>query len=109
MKNSKYIFHILFVLFHILLVIVALYVDSQRDNFSFLLKLQKYIPSMKYMAFFGLILLGVNYLLILVDRRSHNQEAESLKKENNVLKAKMFDLQEAQKESKPSGTSEKAE
>jgi hypothetical protein len=105
MKKSKLIFHILFVLFHVALFIIAVYVYTQRDNFSFLLKVQTYITYMPYMAFVGLVLLGLNYLFIMIKNRTFSKEMESVKKENNLLKAKMFDLQEAQKETRQAPSS----
>ena len=50
---------------------------------------------MTYAAVFGLVLFGINMLLISMEARSFKSKMDKLENEKNSLKAKMFDLQEA--------------
>jgi hypothetical protein len=73
--------------------------DSQKENFQFLINMQKRIWMLKYGS---LVLLGMfifNIILHIRDVRRHRKEREAMDKEVNTLKAKMFDIQESSRAS----------
>ena len=62
---------------------------------------------LKYASFFGLLLLIID---LVWDRRvaqRHKQEKDQLQNEVNTLKAKLFDMQEAGKQSSAPSTQQK--
>ncbi|MEO1053560.1 MAG: hypothetical protein AAFX87_23195 [Bacteroidota bacterium] len=89
------IIYIIFLAYHISLVAVSIVMEIQMSDFGFLLKVQKLIPWAKYITLLGVLILFVDFLFVKISKRAHNKELETLKKTNNELKAKMFDLQEA--------------
>ncbi|HLT81709.1 MAG TPA: hypothetical protein VKZ86_11805 [Cyclobacteriaceae bacterium] len=97
MSNNRIIFYCIFAAFHLFLFFFSLYVDSQRENVQFLLTLQSKIWMLKYGSFLGLLLLGVAVLWDWRDMRAHRKEKDQLNHEINVLKAKLFDIQEEQR------------
>ena len=70
-------------------------VDGHMD----LLGLLKYIPSFKLITFLGLILLAADVFWYILEKRANRKAQAELEKENNVLKAKIYDFQEAAKAS----------
>lgn len=100
MKKPKLIFYLIFGIFHLFTFLSTLYLDTQSENLGFLFKIQKYIPLMKYWALLGLVLIIIDMVMASFSQRTHQKDLEALEKENNTLKAKMFDLQEARRETK---------
>jgi len=68
-------------------------VDGHMD----LLGLLKFIKWFKYIAFLGIVLFIIDFIWYLVDRRTTSRREEELVRENNILKAKVYDFQEAAK------------
>ncbi|QSE98913.1 hypothetical protein [Fulvivirga lutea] len=106
MKKPKSIFLIIYFIFHVLLLVVSIYVNYRSEDFEFLLWLRGKMDLMVYVSAIGMILFFVNVLISGLDARSHSKEKSALEQEVNALKAKMFDLQEAtstpkKKEAKP--------
>ena len=97
MKKYRLIFYIIFFFFHVFLFSFSLYVDSQSENFGYLLKLQGYIQYMKYGTFFGLILVSIDFMMDKIEIGKLNKKMESLRNESNSWKAQMYDLQNAAK------------
>lgn len=97
MKKNRLIFYSFFALFHLFIFFFSLYVDGQKDNFHFLISLQKKIWLLKYGSFIGLVLLAIDVVWLMRGERKHGQEKKHLEHEVNSLKAKIFDLQEAAK------------
>jgi protein subunit release factor A len=71
--------------------------DGQKENFQFLLEMQGRIWMLKYGSLILLILMATNVVLHYRDNRRHLKEKEQLMHELNVLKAKVYDFQEAGK------------
>jgi len=71
--------------------------DSQKDNFAFLIDMQGRIWMLKYCSFILLILFATNIILHVRDNRRNTKEKGLLTQELNTLKAKMYDLQEGKK------------
>lgn len=99
MKNPKKTLFYLFLAYNALLFIGSMYVDSKQNDLGFLLNFKSYIPWMKYITFSGLVLFLVSYVVINRDIRLIGGEVTKSKDEHTMLKAKLFDLQEASKSS----------
>lgn len=94
MKNPGKTLIYLFLTFHLLHFIGALYIDSRQDDLSFLLSMKGYISWMKYFALSGLVLFISAYFIVTRDARILTKSLENSKEEQTALKAKLFDLQE---------------
>lgn len=99
--KKRIIFYIIFSTFHLFLFFFSLYVDSKKDDLSFLLTLQSKIWMLKYASLFGLLLLVIDLLWDRWVLRKHKQEKDQLQHEVNALKAKLFDMQETAKQPAP--------
>jgi hypothetical protein len=97
MKKNRLIFYVIFGLFHLSLVIFSFYVESNRNDFSFLSQMLSLLTYMKYGAILGLLLLIADVIWEFVVLRAKDKEKGELVDEINTLKAKLFDLQEAAK------------
>ncbi len=99
MKNPRKTLFYLFLAYNALLFVGSMYVDSKQDDLGFLLNFKSYIPWMKYITFSGLILFLVSYVVVNREIRLIGSEVRKSKDEHTMLKAKLFDLQEAGKSS----------
>ena len=95
MKKPKSIFFLFYLLFHIALLVVSIYVNYRSEDFEFLLYLRGKMSMMVYVSALGLILFFINLVFSGLDGRTSAKEKAALEQEVNALKAKMFDLQEA--------------
>ena len=99
MKNPRKTIIYLFLIFHLLHFIGALYIDARQDDLGFLLSIKGYLPWMKYFALSGIVLFLVAYIVVLRDTRFLRRELTQAREEHTALKAKLFDYQEAAKKS----------
>jgi hypothetical protein len=97
MKKSRLIFFAVFGAFHLFLVILTTYIDSQKGDFAFLTELLGFLPLMKWGAFLGFTLLVIDVVWSWIINRDSQKEKDALTHELHTLKAKLFDLQEAEK------------
>jgi hypothetical protein len=97
MKKNRLIFYAVFGAFHLFLVFFAFYVEANKNDFGFLTQILKMVTLMKWGAMFGLILLISDVVWSFMTSRELEKEKALLSQENNTLKAKLFDLQEAAK------------
>lgn len=95
MSKNRLIFYSILVVFHLFLVVLTFYIESQKDDFNFLFELLKLVAFMKYGAIFGLLLAGLDVIWSWSINRESQKEKAALTHELNTLKAKLFDLQEA--------------
>lgn len=95
MKKNRLIFYIVFSSFHLFIFFFSIYVDSQKNNIQFLLSLQSKIWLLKYGSLIGIILLATDLVWDWSARREFKKEKDILTHEIDALKAKLFDLQEA--------------
>src|SRR5687768_15305582 len=95
MKKNRVIFYLIFGAFHLFLVFFTMYVEANRNDFSFLTKMLKWMSLMKWGAILGLILLIADAVWSFFAIREFEKEKAMLTHEINTLKAKLFDLQEA--------------
>ena len=101
MKKNRLIFYSVFGVLHLFIFLFSVYMDSQKDNFQFLFQLQGKIWMLKYCSFILLILMIVNVVLHYRDNHRNQREKDQLNQELDTLKARLFDLQEATKNTQP--------
>src|SRR5688572_12599359 len=99
MKKNRLIFYAVFGAFHVFLLIFTIYMESNKNDFSFLTQMLKMMSLMKYGAMFGLALLITDVVWHMSAHKEHDKEKAVLSHEINILKAKLFDMQETSKES----------
>lgn len=99
MDKRRLIFLSVFGAYHLLSVLFTLYIDGDT---SALLGLVSKVSLFKYGAFLGLALLIAEAIWTWMDAKSYYKEKEAMRHENNVLKAKVYDLTEASKKSSSS-------
>ncbi len=99
MKRNTLITYAVFLVFIIVLIGTTFYFESivEQGNFNKMLDLAKNATKFKYLSFIGLILLGVDFVMNYLTVRQLSKEKDALKSEMTILKAKLFDLQEAAK------------
>lgn len=97
MKKNRLIFYLVFGALHIFIFLFTIYMDSQKENFQFLLQMQGKIGLLKYASFILLLLMIGNVVLHYRDNRRNEREKEQMTLEINTLKAKVYDHQEAAK------------
>ena len=97
MKKNRLIFYAIFAAFHLFIFFFSLYMDSNKDNFQVLIAMQSRIWMIKYGSIIGLILLVVDVVWVSRGEKQHAVEKKALEHELNTLKAKLFDIQEAEK------------
>jgi hypothetical protein len=100
MTRSRIIFYIIFGVYQLLSFIFTVVIDSTNST-SFLLGLLKYIGWFKYITFLGLVLIIIDFVWIWLDARNQGKLDEAYRHENNVLKAKVYDMQQAVKPDVP--------
>ena len=108
MNRQRVIFYLVFAFFHLFLTIFAFYVDSQKGDVTFLLKLVPWISFMKWGAFLGLLLFLTAFGWSFFHARKVNKERDALEHEMNTLKAKLFDFQESEKAKRPANPNVKS-
>lgn len=98
MNKYRLIFYVVFGAFHLFLLFFTFYVEANKNDFGILTKILKMISWMKYGAMLGLAFVIADVVWVMITNSENNREKDSLKDEINVLKAKLFDMQEASKE-----------
>lgn len=97
MKRNRLIFYGVFGALHLFIFLFCLYMDSQRDNFQFLIQLQGKIWLLKYCSVVLLILFVTNVILHVRDNKRNTSEKDQLNAELTNLKAKLYDQQHGSK------------
>lgn len=95
MSRNRLFLYLAFALYQSFAFIFTVMVDGHMD----LLGLLKFIPWFKFISFLGVGLLIADFVWLWIDSRANKKKLEELEKENNVLKAKIYDYQEAAKSS----------
>ncbi len=104
MKKNRLIFYSIFGALHLFIFIFSLYMDSQKENFQFLIQMQGRIWMLKYGSLGLILLFSVNLLLHYRDNRRNEREKKELLVELNNLKAKLYDLEQEAKKNQQSST-----
>lgn len=99
MKKSRLIFYAIFALFHIVLIIFTFYVDSKKNDFGTLFGLLGWLPAAKVGSIIGMILLVIDIIWARASVAASDKANNVLEHELKTLKAKLFDLQEASRNS----------
>lgn len=94
-KNAKYSW-LLLAAFMLIQLGASYLTYTNQNNLSFLMEMKDYIPFMFYFSLLGLILFGFTFMASRMDVNKAKKEATTLTSEINALKAKLFDMQEAQ-------------
>jgi hypothetical protein len=97
MNRKRLLLYLIFAVYQTLSFIFTIMVDGHLD----LLGLLKYIPAFKFIAVIGVILIIVDFSWYWIDQRANRKKLEEQEKENNILKAKIYDYQEAEKKTDP--------
>lgn len=94
MNRNRIIFYIVFGTFHLGAFIFTIMLNNDT---GLLFKMVSYVPMFKWVTFAGLLMLLVDAGWAFVTKRNALKEKAALTQELNMLKAKLFDLQEAAK------------
>ena len=97
MNKRRLIFLSVFGAYHLSALLFTLYMDSNKEDLSTLYSLFGKITLFKYGAFFGLVLFSTEVFWTWRDQKNADKESAAMRLENNVLKAKVYDLSEAAK------------
>jgi hypothetical protein len=92
MNKRRLIFLSVFGAYHLGAFLFTMYMDSNKENLAALYSLFGKITLFKYGALFGLVLFGVEAFWAWRDQKNIDKEKEAVRHENNVLKAKVYDL-----------------
>jgi hypothetical protein len=94
MTRARIIFYIAFGVYSLGVFIFTLVMENSA---SFLFKLIGYVGVFKYITFLGLAMIIADFVWMYLDHRRFKKAEEASRHENNVLKAKVYDLQEGAK------------
>jgi hypothetical protein len=94
MNQRRIIFFSIFGVYHLAAFIFTLMMES---NTSFLFQLVSYVKWFKYGTFLGVLLVVADFVWWWREERLHAKAADAQRLENNTLKAKVYDLQQAAK------------
>ncbi|VAW27377.1 hypothetical protein MNBD_BACTEROID06-358 [hydrothermal vent metagenome] len=96
MSNSRKIIWIALAIFMFIQVGSSYITNKNQNNLSFLMEMKSYIPYMLYFSLVGFILFLLSYMVYHLDRLKGKKQIAQLEQDKNELKAKLFDMQEAQ-------------
>ena len=91
MKKNRLIIYSVFGVLLLFIFFFSLYMDSESENISLLLKLQGKIWLLKYCSIVLLVLFITNIVLHVRDNRRHKKLNDEQVKEITDLKAKLYD------------------
>ena len=93
MSRNRVILYVVFLCFHVGAFIFTLMIQ----DFTFLTKIFEHIWLFKFITFFGIVLIVIDFVWSWIVSRDSQKEKAALTHELNTLKAKLFDLQEVAK------------
>ncbi|HZY81413.1 MAG TPA: hypothetical protein VFE50_17945 [Cyclobacteriaceae bacterium] len=88
MTKSRIIFYSVFGVYQLMAFIFTLYIEKIA------LSLVHYLSWFKYITFLGLLMIITDFVWFWMDQRNFRKTEEASRHENNVLKAKVYDLQQ---------------
>lgn len=97
MNKRRRIFFAIFGAYHLIILFFVIYIESNKEDFGILSQLYSKISLLKYGAVLGVVLFAADFIWWWLEGRSVKQEQETLRHENNTLKAKVYDLQQPSK------------
>jgi hypothetical protein len=96
MTRNRLIFYSIFGAYHVGAFIFTLIMEFSKST-SFLLGLLNYLSLFKWLTLIGVILIAVDFVWLRLDLGKQKKAEEGFRHENNVLKAKVYDMQEGAK------------
>jgi ABC-type transport system involved in cytochrome bd biosynthesis fused ATPase/permease subunit len=96
MNQRRLIFLSIFGVYQLCILLFVIYIEKQKEITS-LIALYKKITWFKYGAFLGIALFLTELIWTWWDARRNKKTQEDLRYENNSLKAKVYDYQQAEK------------
>jgi cell division protein FtsB len=111
MNQRRRIFFAIFGGYHMIILFFTFYIGSKNIDFGVLAKLYAKISMLKYGAILGVVLFVVDFVWNWIETKNAEKEQEALRLENNTLKAKVYDFQQAAKpvvNEKPNSDSSKS-
>jgi prolipoprotein diacylglyceryltransferase len=97
MNQRRRIFFYIFGVYHLFILFFVIYIESQKEDLSVLYGLYSKISLLKYGAVLGIMLFIIDFAWTWYESRNARKEHDILRHENNTLKAKVYDFQEAAK------------
>jgi hypothetical protein len=97
MNQRRRIFFYIFGVYHLFILFFVIYIESQKEDLSVLYGLYSKISLLKYGAVLGIMLFIIDFAWTWFESRNARKEHDILRHENNTLKAKVYDFQEAAK------------
>ena len=97
MNKRRLIFFAIFGAYQLLVFIFTSYIDAQKQDLGVLTSMYNFIYLFKYGASVGLILFFIDFIWSWRENKTAQKDQEALGFEVNNLKAKVYDLQEANK------------
>lgn len=94
MTKARIILYSVFAVYHLVSFIFTIVMERSS---TVLFKLASKVGWFKYITFVGLALIIADFVWMWMDHRNFKRAQEAARHENNVLKAKVYDLQEAAK------------
>lgn len=92
MNRRRLIFFGIFGAFHVIAFVFTLLLESSA---SFLFKLVGYVGWFKYITFLGLVLVVIDFVWTWLETKEAKKKEDDARLENNILKAKVYDMQQA--------------
>lgn len=80
-----------------IILFFTFYIGSKNIDFGVLAKLYSKMSLLKYGAIFGVVLFFVDFVWNWIETKNAEKEQEAMRLENNTLKAKVYDFQQAAK------------
>ncbi|MFM7486159.1 MAG: hypothetical protein ACKO13_04460 [Cytophagales bacterium] len=99
MNKRRLLFLSVFGTYHLASIFVTIFVEANKGDLSLLYSLFGKIAWFKYGTFFGLVLFVAEVIWTWRDSQTFEKEKEAMRHENNVLKAKVYDLTDGGKKS----------
>ena len=96
MNNSKKLIWIALAIFMFIQVGSSYLTNKNQNNLSFLMEMKDYIPYMLYFSLVGIVLFMLSFMVYQLDGIKAKKQIAQLEQDKNELKAKLFDMQEAQ-------------
>ena len=92
MSKRRIIFLSIFGAYELGIFLFSIIVESNKSNMGFLFDVFKGIHLVKYGTFLGVAMLATEFVWTWMDSRKVEKEKEAMRHENNLLKAKVYDL-----------------
>lgn len=97
MNQRRRIFFAIFGGYHLIILFFVIYIDSNKEDFGILSQLYGKISLLKYGAVLGVVLFLADFIWTWIETRNAEKAQEAMRLENNTLKAKVYDFQQAAK------------